>query len=82
MLQVGIGHEGGNTMKDGGGEEHALHIGIKRHIGLQGEDEVAENEEDSVEEEKSAECASNFAVLNPDAFQPTQKHSGGGICHP
>ena len=45
VLQVGVRHEGDHAVKDGGGGQHALAVGVQRHPGLEGQHQIAEDEE-------------------------------------
>src|ERR1700690_2153333 len=52
MLKIGIRHERYHAVKDRGREEHCLAVGVERHKRLERQNNIAENEQDSVEEKQ------------------------------
>ena len=52
VLQISVRHERDHAVKDGGGKEHALAVGIQRHPGLERQHQIAEDKHHNIEDQQ------------------------------
>ena len=77
VLQISVRHERDHAVKDGGGKEHALAVGIQRHPGLERQHQIAEDKHHNSEDQQGADIL--FPVLRAAVqafFAPAQYRQG------